>query len=953
MRLGSTLRSWWLPLVVLPMMTIAAGSATPQGSVSLDWQSRVTSRIQNVWNGVQTPSTNIPKPASVDAFAAARQASPNARYDSRSRLQIDVELDCTQAAPSAALINAGMVIGTTVKVPPMCVVEGWAPLASIPALASLPSVKRIDLPKYSKQHPPIPSHPDLTASGKTAVLTTNGTPAIDGNGITIMNADKFIQQTTVNGAGITIGVISDDVTSLAVIQGRGELPASVNVVKPSANPTPHSTLTDEGTMMLEEVYAVAPGANLAFCGPETGVEYLGCMQTLLAAGVTVISDDLTIPGVDVMSAPAQNNDAVAIENLLTANPNVMLYHSVGNDAQDYWQGAYNPLQEGGTCNPTGGQTPQNDSYFAQFGATDSLNWQTAGGKSLYLASVLPAGQTTPNRFDLYVNDGLTSQWICSTSQSGWTDGSTSYTVIDGSAIPSGNLTIFIGTPDTSLSGSLLKLIGTDDGGGTFSQITSGAPSSPQDFAAGVITVGAVYGADGVGNTIEAYSDTGPVQLELPAPSTLQAPILVAPDAIYVDDSGTDFPASGGIFYGTSAASPNAAAVAVLLRSAFPTLTPAQVTNYMETGAAALGGSSPNGTFGFGRVDALGALATIPYPTMTGWPNSTIVGGTSSPTYSFTVSGVGNLRWSLNSSNTAIIPSVLAPQGTPGVAIGPANCGQGATACTISFTPAVGQVGTLQVEVINTDGANRISSILSNIIVTKPAPPTISLTSVATQSVLERAPIPPISFTVSGTGPLAVSASNNGVAGVNLTSGCGTTTKNCAANLGTAANATGTANLLFTVQDSYGQTASTAATVTITTPPAPTITIASGGNQSVTVSATISPVTFALTGTGSLTIVPKATNIGSVTINSGCGTTTMTCTANLGSASSTAGTATLTLTVKDSYAQSASASATVTETAPATGSSGGGGALGPWTLLGLSSLILLRTSQSRRKELPHH
>ncbi len=837
-----------------------------------------------------------------------------------------------------------MVIGTTVKVPPMCAVEGWAPVASIPSLASLPSVKRIDLPKYSKRHPPIPPHSQVTANRTGIALAANGTPAIDGNGISIMNVGEYIQQTAVNGAGITIGVISDDVTSLALIQGRGELPASVNVVKPSANPTPHSTLTDEGTMMLEEVYAVAPGANLAFCGPETTIEYLGCIQNLIAAGVTVVSDDLTSVGSDVMSAPAQNDDGLAIENLLTANPTVMLYHSVGNDAEDYWQGVYNPAQLTGTCNG------QSDNYFQQFDAsTNYINWQTNGGRALYLASDLPGSQTIPNNFDIYIVDPSTTQIVtCSTSASGGTEGSTSYTAIDGSAIPPGNYSIYIGTPDASLSGTFLKLIGTDDGGGIFSPLTSGAPASPQDFALGVITVGAVYGNDGIGNTIEPFSDTGPIQLELPTPSTLQAPLVAAPDAIYVDNSGTDFPASGGIFYGTSAASPNAASVAVLLRSAFPTLTPAQLTGYIEAGAIQLGSSPWNGTFGYGRVDALGALAMIPAPTLSGLQGVTIVGGHSSPALPLTVGGTGALKVSVTPSTNLI------PSGSAGITLSPSACGNPTTTCTLTLTPTVGLTGTTIVQVSVTDGANRTQSMQIPATVIAPAPPTLSITSGAAQTVVVNSPIAPITFSVVGTGPLSVSATNNGVPGVNLTAGCGTAVMACTATLGTASNATGTTTLLLSVQDSYGQISSSKATITIKAPPAPTIAITGGGTQSVAVNGAIAPVTFTLTGTAPLMVVPKTNDIAGVTITSGCGTTAMTCTANLGTAAATAGTATLTLTVEDNYRQSASASATVTETAPPSSSSGsGGGALDPWALLGLSGLILLRTRQSTRKELSHH
>ena len=55
------------------------------------------------------------------------------------------------------------------------------------------------------------------------------------------------------------------------IQARGELPAAVQVLYPAGNSTPVSA--DEGTALLEEIHAVAPGANLVFCGPSTFVDF--------------------------------------------------------------------------------------------------------------------------------------------------------------------------------------------------------------------------------------------------------------------------------------------------------------------------------------------------------------------------------------------------------------------------------------------------------------------------------------------------------------------------------------------------------------------------------------------------------------------------------------------------------------------------------------------------------
>jgi Subtilase family len=780
----------------------AVGIAATPGSLSFGWQSRVTPQVQQVVGAALGNNSSPPK-----------IAGSTARFDSKNRLHIDVELDCAHPVPTASLVAAGMVIGTTVNVPPMCVVEGWASTSSIAALASVPNVKKVDLPKYSRSHPPLSPRSGLIGIGAAVASATSGTPAIDGNGVTIMNADKYIQQTGKRGASVTIGVISDDVTNLAVIQSRGELPASINVVTPSANPASHPTLTDEGTMMLEEVYAVAPGANLAFCGPATYTEYLACVTKLIAAGTAVISDDLSFTGFDVMSASSQNAAAQALANILTANPTVMLLTAAGNNAKAYWQGSYNPfqLQGGATCAPNG-QVAQTDNYFQQFGSAKFVTWQTNGGSTLYLTSVTTAGQAAANQFDLYLIDLTTSQQVaCATSSSGGTAGSTSYTIIQGNQIPNGNYAIFVGTTDGTLNTAFLKLIGTDDGGGTFSPVTAGAANSPQDFVAGVIAVGAVSGIDGIGGTIELYSNTGPVQIEVPTQSTLQAPLLVAPDAIYVDNSGTLFVTSGGIFSGTSAASPNTAAVAVLLRSAFPSLTPAQITTYMQAGATQLGASSPSGTFGYGRVDALGALAAIPGPTLSGLQSASIVGGGAPAAIQFAVGGTGAL-------GVSTAPSVSLTSGSATVSISPLSCGNPTAACTLTVTPGTGSYGTANIQVVVRDGANRSVSVPVVMAVTKPPAPTVTLTSGASQSVTVNAAIAPVMFTLTGTGSLVVTPTTSNVSGLTITSGCGTTTMTCTANMGTASSAAGTATLAITVQDAYVQTASATATVTETVPP---------------------------------------------------------------------------------------------------------------------------------------
>jgi Subtilase family len=792
-RVLSIIRSqWFVPATLLVAVSVVAAAA------ATNWRSRVSANLLVVYDAATTsvaPSIKATQPAT------SATERPTARFDALGRVQVDVNFDCAVAAPTTALVAAGLLIDTTVKAPPLCVVEGWAATAALPSLAAVAGVKMVELPHYAKTPVPIVSTGHSVAEALAMPQAGGSTPAIDGNGVTIMNADKYIAQTGANGAGITVGVINFGADSLSVIQGRGELP-QVSVVNVSANPPPANQ--DEGTVMLEEVHAVAPGANLVFCGPQTYAQYVSCVQNLIAANVTVLTDDLLFWGFDVMSDPAQNAGSQAVENLLAANPNVMIFSAAGNNAKNYWQGSYTPTTIGAGSFTCQGQT---DNYFELFTGTHAYNLWTLGGSSgsdLLLAWE-NSGKLSTSNYDLYVLDGSLNVIACAAGNgSTAVSGSTTYDVINSSSLSSPNTYyILIGTPDTSLNGEYLKLIGFGDGADSWSSTTSGSTSSPQDFAAGVFTIGAVDGGDGVGANIESFSATGPVQFASGA--TLQAPILVAPDDIYVDIVGTSF--SQAMFKGTSAASPNSAAVAALIRSAFPSLTSAQTINAMQTGAAPLGAS---GTFGAGRVDAIGALGALTAPSISGFQTTTIVGGTSSPPLPITVGGTGALGLS-------VTPASLIPAGSPGVVVSPANCGNPTTACTVTLTPTMGQSGPTTVQLTITDGAKRTMSYQASVTVTKPAAPTISITSGGSQSVNVNAPIAPVMFTLAGTGPLTLTTATTGIGSFTVTSGCGTTTMTCTATLGTASATAGTASLMLSVQDSFSQSGVASANVTVSAP----------------------------------------------------------------------------------------------------------------------------------------
>jgi len=749
-------------------------------------------------------------------------SGPTARFDARGRVQVDVHFNCSAAAPTQALAAAGLSINASVHVPPLCVVQGWIAPNAVSSLASLPNVLRVEVPKYALRRKPHSVAPAVKAQ-RAAPLTQGGGSTIDGNAISIMRVQQYISSSGVTGKGVTIGVMSDNVTSLSTIQGRGELPA-VTVVPSSPDGSLNSTAGDEGTMMLEEVYAVAPGANLAFCSPENDVGYVGCLSQLIAAGASILVDDLAFFPEDLLSSNSET--ATAVQNVLSANPNVALFSVTENFNGSYWEGAYTPMAASAAgvgvtslqCTDTSTNTTQTDNYIESFGSVGyaQLTASASDGYPAIFQWGDPFNENASN-FDLYLYDS-NGNGTCAMFAGA------SATQFFNELQLDGTYYVFIGTPDQSLAGKFLKLWIGGDGLSDVTPSSSGSEISPQIFVPNVVKVGATNAADGVGNTLESFSGIGPINLLFPAALQLQAPFVVSLDGNYVDANGTTFDDSStdGLFYGTSAAAPNAAAVAALIRSAFPSLTPTQLTSALEGGATAIDSTVPDENVGYGRVDAVGALNTLPTPSITAISGTTITGGTTSSPVAFTLGGTGSLKLSVQSSNSTLVPASLVASGTAGVTISPSTCGTSTMNCTLSVTPVIGQVGSVTITLIATDGASRQGSAAAAETVVAPAPPSVSISSGGSQTITTGGALSPISFTLAGTGSLTVTAGSSNTAvlpnsGIMLSSGCGITTRTCTATLTAAGGQAGSSTITISAKDSYAQTGSANASVQVDAP----------------------------------------------------------------------------------------------------------------------------------------
>jgi subtilisin family serine protease len=171
----------------------------------------------------------------------------------------------------------------------------------------------------------------------------------------------------------------------------------------------------------------------------------------------------------------------------------------------------------------------------------------------------------------------------------------------------------------------IKWVNSDNGSGSINGLeypvsANGDTVGPTIFghngAANTQTIGAVPFSDS--STVESYSSRGPVThlfgpvdgvtpaAALGSPQVINKPDVVATDAAQNTFFGTNV--GGGLFrfFGTSQASPHAAAVAALQLSAEPTLTQTEVKDNQKSSAVPVGSLGPL-VAGSGLIDARAAL----------------------------------------------------------------------------------------------------------------------------------------------------------------------------------------------------------------------------------------------------------------------------------------------------------------------------------------------------------
>jgi uncharacterized membrane protein YgcG len=115
-----------------------------------------------------------------------------------------------------------------------------------------------------------------------------------------------------------------------------------------------------------------------------------------------------------------------------------------------------------------------------------------------------------------------------------------------------------------------------------------------------------------------------------------------------------------------------------------------------------------------------ALSPPPTPTITTLVDQSSAGSASTAAQPVSITGTGNLHFTLSSTNPTLVPNSVGAAGAPGLTVS-SGCGTSALTCTLAVTPVIGQAGTAVLTISVVDGANRAAAAQMTLTATDPAP----------------------------------------------------------------------------------------------------------------------------------------------------------------------------------------------------------------------------------------
>lgn len=548
------------------------------------------------------------------------------------------------AATVTSLRGAGLVVGGTDSF--NRVIEGQLPISKLPTVAALPGVLGLH-----------PLWATITYSQGSA----------NNQGEQSMKVDVAKTQFGVDGAGVTVGVISNSVNrfngGLADSIATGDLPSNVNVLADSTFATADfpGFNTDEGRAMLEQIYDIAPGANLAFHTnlppDQAGLDAPAGTQTALATAIRNLANqgraNIIVDDIGVADEPYYQDGIVAQAiSQVTKNNGVIYFSSAGNSADHGFEspfrgvnatipgalgtGRYMDFDPGSSIattldvtvnspglivfnfdQPVGNVTSDVNVYFLD-ASGNIVNDYTGAGQAAGTTNNIAQGQPQ----EIFFTPAPGTYRLAVSVQAGSAD--------------VGRIAMYQFGSDLTFS----KQYG-NVGGITYST-TFGHPTSDDAIGVGAVPFWVVAPFQPFNPTPnEPFSSYGPAYKVFNADGSRKSTVQIQnkPDLSGIDGVNTSFfgadidttrqilfaagsppttmvnqdPDTLPNFFGTSSAAPNLAAIAALMKQLSPNVTTTAVRNAMISSAIPLNGQA-QGTYnvqgGYGPVQAPAALAAV-------------------------------------------------------------------------------------------------------------------------------------------------------------------------------------------------------------------------------------------------------------------------------------------------------------------------------------------------------
>ena len=388
---------------------------------------------------------------------------------------------------------------------------------------------------------------------------------------------SFWKQGGISGTGIKIGIISDGVEDISEADRSGALPESVHVLSPGKG--------TEGTVILEVVHKVSPGAELYFhSAGNNKLEFNRAIDALIAEGCQIICDDVGWP-----DEPFFEDGIVASHVREVIERQDILYVSAaGNDAGRHYQGMFF----------------DNGSGWHDFssGTSDSRNIYMdvpQGEKITVVLQWNDPWNCSENDYDLYLCDRCSGEELdASEKVQGGTEKPLEYIQ-------------YTNMEDTikKVNISVKKHCGQDRMLEIYIYGNSSVKIHPdnlveEDSVFGhpavqdVICVGAVDSGN-LQKSIASYSSRGPVSIYYPEYELRNKIDLSGPGSVRV--SGTN--GKGSLFAGTSASAPSVAGIGALVWSMCPEKNSSEIREILCFSAEDLGDPGYDTVFGHGSVNS--------------------------------------------------------------------------------------------------------------------------------------------------------------------------------------------------------------------------------------------------------------------------------------------------------------------------------------------------------------